>query len=984
MLYKAMRTEQEIEARLSVVLAQSIRNVKTLNWDSFDGKLAKIKVSANGESPYLIILDHNGSGLVRLDGNPYFELDAYHRMIPLPVGEHVIEIEFSPYRDFGEKVNVFPGRVFYVNLIKDAYKLWAIGEQAMELVRVWNDQELKDDIYNLLTKVLKEVPFTTLSKEQILLAWRLGKWGGWYDWVEQIITPDLTEIYVEGGYEPERYKIALNKLVEGLSQLVVRYGKRGKLIGVGHAHIDTAWLWPFEETRKKVMRTFTTILTLMDKYPDLTFIQSASIYYEWIKEDAPQLFERIRQKVKEGKWQLAASYVESDTNVTSGESLARQLLYSQRFYLQNFSKIAEVYWLPDTFGYNANLPQIAKLGGAKLFATHKVFWYDTNKFPYNVFYWVGPDGTKIPTVTFGAGKGGYNSDFTVSSVTDQWKNWAEKDQPMLYSYGYGDGGGGPNELMLINAEAIDKLPILPKVSLGGILEEMKEIKPEDEWRGELYVETHRGTYTSHSLMKLLNRKAELSLRDAELWCALAKSHDKERFSKLWKILLKDQFHDVLPGSAIREVYKAVYPELQNIINEANSIAEECMKKIAGEGETLLVFNSLPWDREEIILLEQEIEGCQKIGNLCAVNVKAPSVGYVKLYNEPTMPPVIVKEEDNDYTLENKFIRVVVGKNGIITSIYDKEADREVLSKPSNEIIAYENVPGWADAWDIEKGYKETPFKIIAESSSIIAKGPLVGAIKFVYKFRRSEIDQELRLYSNSKRIDFITTIKMKDRELVVKSWFYFDLNVDKAVSDIPFGIIERPTTQNTSWEKAKFEVPIQKFIDLSEHNYGVALLNDGKYGVSAESSSLGLTLTKTPIYPDPSTDLEEITFTYSLYPHVGDWKDANVIKRAYELNVPLRVIKGKDGSASFIKVKSDNVILDSVKGAEDDNAVVLRLYEAFNARGQVEIEMYNKVKKVVSTDLLELNEIKRDLAIADNKVIVNYRNREIITLKVYL
>ncbi len=980
-----MRTEQEIEARLALILANSFRNIRVLNWDSFDGKTARIKVRSENNDGYLIVLDHVGSGLVRLNGSPYFELDAYHRMIPLPPGENSLEIEFSPFMDFGERVNINPGKPFQVDLVRDAYRLWAYGEQAMELTRVFKDEELKSDIYALLTDILKEVPFTSASKEQILLALKLGKWGGWFGSVEQIIEQDLVEIYTEGGHSPEVYKRGLEKLINGLSNLVAKYGKRGKLVGVGHAHIDTAWLWNFDETRRKVLRTFSTILTLLDKYKDFTFVQSASIYYEWIKEDAPQLFEKIKEKVNEGKWQLAASYVESDTNVTSGESLARQLLYSQRFYLQNFGKLAQVYWLPDTFGYNANLPQIAKLAGIKAFATHKVFWYDTNKFPYNVFYWVGPDGSKIPTITFGAGKGGYNSDFSASSVYDQWKNWAEKDQPMLYSYGYGDGGGGPNEQMLIFAEAVDKLPILPKVSLGGIEEEIKEISPKDEWRGELYVETHRGTYTSHSLMKLLNRRAEIALREAELWCTLAKSYDKSTFTSLWKTLLKDQFHDVLPGSAIRDVYKTVYPELQEVIKKANSTAEDCMRKIAGEGNELLVFNSLPWDREEIIFIDQEIEGCQKIGNLCAINVRAPSVGYAKLVAEPVLPPVSVKEEGENYVLENKYLRVIIGKDGLVRSIYDKEAEREVLSKYSNEIIAYENIPGWADAWDIEKGYKETSFNITAKSSQIISTGPLVASVKFTYEFRRSKIVQEVRMFANSRRIDFVTTIGMKDRELVVKSWFHFDLNVDKAVSDIPFGVIERPTTKNTSWEQAKFEVPIQKFIDLSEHNYGVAVLNDGKYGVSAEGSSIGLTLTKTPIYPDPSTDLEEVTFTYSVYPHIGDWKEANVIRKAYELNVPLRVIRGKGGEAkSFLKIDSPNIILEAIKGAEDDNAIVLRLYEVFNARGKATIEFADKVIKLASTDLLELNNIDRDFAIIDNKVIIQYRNREIITLKVYL
>lgn len=980
MYFLSMRSEEELRNRLAFVLASSFRNVKERSWDSFDGNVAKVKLNSDTDNFYMIVIDHSGSGLVKLDGSPYFELDSAHRMIPIPKGNHDIVVEFSPYRDFGEKTNISPGRLFTADLDFNAYRIWVYGEEALSLARVLNDPELRDDMYMLLTNVLKLVPFTTLSKEQIFLAWKLGRWVGWLNWIEQIINPDLTEIFRESEQD---YSKALMTLLDGLNNLRAKYGKRGKLNAVGHAHIDTAWLWPFDETRRKVLRTFSTMLTLMDKYADFTFIQSMAIYYEWIKEDSPQVFERIKQKVREGRWQLGAGYVEFDANMTSGESIARQLLYSQRFYLREFGKLAEILWLPDSFGFNANLPQIARLSGVNAFATYRTTTLDTNTFPYSVYYWIDPAGGRIRAISFGKGNGGYNADFSVNSVIEQWRGWIEKEQPMLYSYGYGDGGGGPSELMLIRAEAIDKLPILPKVSLKGATQELVEISPKEEWKGILYVENFRGTYTSHSMIKYLNRKAEVALRDAELWSTLAGSYDRERFQSLWKIVMKNQFHDVLPGSAIREVYKVAYTELQKVIEEANRIAEDSMRKLAGEGETPLVFNSLPWDREEVILLKEEIKECHKVNNLCAIHVKVPGVGYSTLRQLDPNDSVTLLEKEDEYLLENKFLRIKVNKKGRIMSIYDKEAEREILRDESNIIKAYENIPGWADAWLIEKGYKETSFDINASESSIVSKDPLVAGVKFLYKFRRSEIIQTLYLYANSRRIDFVTTLRMKDRELTIKSWFNFDLNVDEAIAGMPFGVIKYSTLKNTSWDLAKFEVPFQQFVDMSEYNYGVALLAEAKYGISLEGSSMGLTLTRTPIYPDPSTDLEELTFTYSIYPHKGDWKTSGVLKKAYELNIPLKIIRGKEGERTFIRIDADNIMLETVKLSEDDNAIVLRLYEYFNSRGKAIIMLPFNVKDIKSVNILESDNINRDLKISDNSVEFSFGNNEVITLKLY-
>ncbi|TRM95226.1 alpha-mannosidase, partial [Sulfolobus sp. B1] len=423
-----------------------------------------------------------------------------------------------------------------------------------------------------------------------------------------------------------------------------------------------------------------------------------------------------------------------------------------------------------------------------------------------------------------------------------------------------------------------------------------------------------------------------------------------------------------PGSAIREVYEVAYKELEEVIIEAERITQESISKIVGKGEDLVVFNSLNWEREEYI---------------DKVKVRVPPLGYTKLNPVDVKDTVKLDIDEKEYIIENRYFRIRVSKSGEILSLNDKEVMREVIKEPSNSIVFYENIPGWADAWDIEKGYKETSFKVKASSSEVIEKGPTVVTIKFTYSFRRSTITQLLKVYADYRRIDFVTTLKMKDRELLVKTWFYFDLNVDRAVSDIPFGVVERFTWSNTSWDKARFEVPIQKFVDMSEDNYGVAILNDGKYGVSLEGNSIGLSLSKTPIFPDPNTDLDEVTFTYALYPHLGDWKRGEVLKRAYELNVPLRVIKGNGTSTkSFVKIDGP-LMLESIKVSEDDNgSIILRLYEYANSRGEATIEFPYNVEKVESLDLIELNQIPRDILIEGNKIRIKYKNRDILTIKV--
>jgi alpha-mannosidase len=1028
------RTFREIERRLALVFAQSFHNIRFQQWDqtSPDGTTARLKIETAAKDSLLVPLEYKGSALLRLDGRPYWSLDGYHKSLRIPAGRHEITAEFSPYLAFGEKTQILPGTPVLAERNEEAYRFWNYGVMVVELAKLTKDKELSEDLLDALSSSLKEAFFEGVTHEQLVLANYLSE-----KFPKEIVeilpesSPGLESLgYRENG-DASRWTLAQQALEKNLRALESKYGKRGEILAIAHGHIDTAWLWPFDETERKVSRTFSVIASLMERISDFHYMQSMALYYDWTKRNNPDLYEKIKEFVRIGRWELGAGWVENDANMISGESFARQLLYSQKLYQKEFGKLARVYWLPDTFGFTASLPQIAILGGVRLFATHKLFWNETNTFPYSLFKWIGIDGTVLPSIAFGHGKDGYNSTFEVETIIEQWTNWADKnvDLPMLYAFGYGDGGGGPTEEMFLRAEALEKLPILPKQrwranSSSSSLEDnylplLSTDQVSNKWRGELYLERHRGVQTSHTRIKYLNRRAELGLREAEIWSTIQRNASdegptgpsiREKLEGLWKILLKHQFHDVLPGSAIREAYSTAYAELESVIAEAARITETSSRELATIGETLgtpeeeiVLFNSLPWVRDgEYVALAKKIEGSQQVdgGHLLKVNV--PSVGYRSLdspsINQHVDGVASVLQQGEHYLIENRFFRLVLdGKDGTLSSIFDKEAQRETLHKKSNVFVFYENIPGWGDAWDIEQAYKTTSFEAsTVKECRIIESGPLRVCVRLRFeKFRHSTIEQEIMVYADSRRIDLKTTSDLHDRELLLKVWFHFDINSDKAVYDIPFGNMERPTTTNTSWDKARFEVPMQKWVDISEGNYGVALLNDGRYGIAAEQSSLGLSIAKTPIYPDYSTEGEPSTFTFSIYPHIGDWKGARVAQRAYELNAPIMIMKGKtrtSGSSqeenhrsnekSFINIDSDNIMLEAVKESEDASSMIVRLFEHQNKRGTVRLDFWKNIKAVSCTDLIENSPITKELETEGRMLQVPYCNYEIITLRI--
>ncbi|MGC9175064.1 MAG: alpha-mannosidase [Thermoprotei archaeon] len=973
------RTSQEIEARLNAILASSFVNWKRLSWKEEGKSVYRLDVSVKAlpekVSAALLVKDYSGSALVLLNGKPFYSLDGYHNYIPLAEGENNLEARFSPYKAFGEIVKVDPGTPYYVELAEEPYTLYTYLFQLNDMCNYIQDDEVRADGKKLISETLSIAYFDSVSPDQAMLASSLTKTNIFQSLQTGQYDVDLSTIGYRSKQDLSRYSRALSHLRAGLSSLRNKYGKRGEMLVVAHAHIDSAWLWPFDETRRKVARTFSTVTSLMDKY-DFVYLQSMALYYKWIKEDFPELFERIKEKVAQGKWLLGAGWVETDGNMISGESFARHFLYSQRLYLNEFGKTADILWLPDTFGFAGSIPGIARLGGAKLFATQKVFWNDTNKFPYTYFNWVGIDGTSIPAIAFGNGRNGYNGTFDAREVLEKWRNNADKDKPLLYTYGYGDGGGGPTPEMFTKAQAVDEMPLLPKVRHG-----LSDLGPFSEtWRGELYLETHRGTLTSHSLMKYLHAKAEVALREAELWAAIA-GNDAD-FESLWEILLKDEFHDVLPGSAIRPVYEEVYAELRQVIDKANEIAQRSRSILAGEGEFPLVFNSLNWEREDYVEVDSDLFGNgQRLRNgKYLVKVRAPSVGYAELSPVQPAQSAEVREEDEKLELENGFFRLSISKRDGSFDVYDKEVNRKTVTR-GNYFVFYENMPGWADAWDIEPAYKTTSFALRLEGLSVEEKGPLRASVKLTFSFRNSRIEERIEVSADRRLVDLYVKPIMRDRELLLKVWFDADVNSTKATYEIPFGNLERPTTKNSSWEKARFEVPMLRWADISDGGYGFAIIAEAKHGISAENSSLGLSLSKTPIYPDPLTDVEDVETRISIYPHIGGWKDAKVHRAAYEVAYPLTVSKGKRGRESYVSVDDEGVILEAIKKGED-GGIVLRLYDAYDRKGITNVTISPKLKfsRASITDLIELNQLDKDVKVQGSGVQFEHGNFEIVTL----
>jgi alpha-mannosidase len=735
---------------------------------------------------------------------------------------------------------------------------------------------------------------------------------------------------------------------------------------VGHAHIDTAWLWPLREARRKCARTFSTALALMEEYPDYRFACSQPAQYAWMKEHYPDIYRRIKEKVASGQWEpVGAMWVEADCNLPSGEALVRQLLHGKRFFMHEFSYETKELWLPDVFGYPGSLPQLIAEAGCEYFLTQKLSWNDTNPPEHHTFIWEGIDGTRIFTHFPPADT--YNGDFSAEQVLWSVANYKDRERcdRSLYLFGWGDGGGGPTAEMIDSAHRLG-------VPMGRTAEFFERASAEAHdlttTHGELYFELHRGTYTSQSRTKRWNRLAQNALRHAEMWSVAAGGdYPSTELEALWKTLLLNQFHDILPGSSIDWVYEEAERDLEHVTERANEIAAQATSAIAGSGKQLVAFNSTSHPRSELVDIGDEL-----------VRVEVPPCAWATVVVARAREPEVYV---SDHSMENELLRVEWDDRGVLTSIWDKEVGREVLSGPGNLLQLHDDNPRKWDAWDLDAEYRDS-FVEVTAIEQVHRRGGLRGQLGFGRRLGESVLFQTMSLDAGSRVLRFETFVSWQERHKMLKVAFPVTVKSPEATYEIQFGHVRRPTHEDTSQARAMFEVCAQRWADLGEHNYGVALLNDCKHGYDIHGSVMRLSLLRGPTHPDPTADLGAHRFTYALMPHPGDFREAGVIEAAEDLNAPLVTPAGSrpaGSSRSLVEIDTRQVIVEAIKRAEDSDAVVIRLYEAWGGSCRARIKTTLPAKRAWLCDLLERE--RTEVEVRDGELELELTPFKILTLK---
>jgi alpha-mannosidase len=809
------------------------------------------------------------------------------------------------------------------------------------------------------------------------------------------------------------------------------------ITAVGHAHIDVAWLWPLAQTRRKAGRTFCNVTHFMEHFPEFIFAQSQPQLYEFVRQDYPDLFETLRQRIAVGQWEpIGGMWVEADCNLSGGESLVRHFLLGKEFFKEYFGEGADspVLWLPDVFGYAWNLPQLIKGAGLKYFFTIKIGWSQYNRLPYDTFWWQGLDGTRVlthfsPTRESGASfVSTYNAQATPFEALSTWRNFQQKDwgktgqiPPLLMSYGHGDGGGGPTRQMLENIRHMEAFPATPQVrpgKVGDFFQDLEETVGDrlPVWNGELYLEYHRGTYTTQSRNKRANRKGEFLLHDAEFLATLANTIDIDfiyphnEIRQAWELICLNQFHDILPGSSIGEVYTESLAQYAEVEKLGNRVLLSALRAIASQvGGDLLIVNPTSFKRNDLVTIKKQGKDFENITlqhqDGYPVRMQTIEGGY--LLGPGVLPPYSITtfitaasgnrngNEDagkdlfvTPELLENDFLRVEINAQGDISRIYDNQNRREVLPPGSvvNQFQAFEDRPNTPDAWEIDIFYDEKMWLAEdAESIEVLEDGPLRSSIEIRRRVLNSEIIQRISLSHNSPRLDFDTVVHWRERHILLKTAFPTEILSPAATYEIQWGNVQRPTHRNTSWDWARFETCAQKWVDLSEGDYGVSLLNDCKYGHDIHENIIRLTLLRGPTDPDPEADLGEHHFTYSLLPHSGPW-GLETVREAYSLNDPLiayavNMESHRDTkiTGAFVKVNQPNVVIETVKKAQDGEGIIVRLYECQRARGNFTLTTGFSIRQAWLTNLLEEN--LEELTVDGNQMTLAIKPYQILTIR---
>lgn len=938
--------------------------------------------------------------LAYLDGEPVQAFDYHHKHLLIsdrirPGEEHLLALEA------------------YSSLIQEQQTL-----RALELVRIDAEAEALYHDMRVLHGALLTMPADSLERARLLRILERG-----YQALD--LRLPQSDAYLHS--VPHARAILREAYARGDAS------DQPRTVAVGHAHIDLAWLWPVAQTRRKGARTFSTVLKLMEQYPDYHFVASQPALYQMLQQDEPHLYARIKERIAEGRWEPSgAAWVEMDCNLAGGEALVRQFLLGQRFFRDELGVETRLLWLPDVFGYSAALPQILKGCGVDYFMTTKISWNEYNRLPHDTFRWRGIDGTEVLThmvtsplnpyelsaSTMPQAYYTYNAKFTPHDVAGNWSTYRQKDinDELLYLFGFGDGGGGPTAQMQETAARLAQLPGFPRVEQSSAEQFFRRLERRvwsdpnlPTWVGELYLEYHRGTYTSQAWIKRANRLNELLYREAELWSALATTTAAHTsvaawqadLAQGWQTLLFNQFHDILPGSSISQVYVDARADHREVAARGERVRDAALDAVSAtltsHDDTslvpaLLVFNPAPFERADPVevslpagatlpaltdsvgqpILTQALEPDALGQTRLLVDATAPSLGYHTYAPAASSAPAATSTLTITSTLlETRFFRLTLDDRGHITSLYDKRAGREVIASggAGNQFLAFEDRPLNFDAWDINIYYQDKPYPVDDLTALRVAEvGPLRGGVEIVRRYGSSTITQRILLYRDVPRIDFPTHIDWHERQTLLKVAFPVTVNAPRATFDIQWGNVERPTHWNTSWDWARFETCAHKWADLSEGDYGVSLLNDCKYGHDIKDNVMRLTLIKSAISPDPQADQGEHVFSYSLLPHHGDWRTGETVRHAYLFNMPARARLATAGhqpvahsqahgthpaGVSFVSTDRPGLVIETVKPAEDGDGVIIRVYDAHNTRGPAVLRFFRPIASAEETNMLE-------------------------------
>jgi alpha-mannosidase len=889
-------------------------------------------------------LDVGGESLLALtsDGKTgRYGLDPYHQEFPVAGRSVAIETESVARLPFGEPVaepRLTRAELIWLDLEVDRLRL--LLRQIAETVEQLIDHEVAPLLLGAAEQAHRALEWPSETRDYIA---RFG------DYSQQRGVWQLPELRADppGLNQAERASVAAAyaALTAELKALQQRFPPQGEILLTGHAHIDLAWLWPYAETRRKMRRTFHTALALMEKSADFRFNQSTAHYYNQMAADDPALLAAIQARAKAGNWEtIGGLWVEPDTNMPTGESLARQVLYGQRFFEKTFGVRHRVCWLPDCFGFTGALPQILRQGGIDSFFTIKVNWNETNKIPTDLFWWEGIDGSRVLAHTFDNPVGGYNGVLGPEALLQTWRNFRGKatHEMTLLAVGYGDGGGGVTPEMVDREVQLRDFPVLPRARWGHVRDfyakahERAATQETPVWQGEIYLELHRATLTTQSGVKKKHRQAERALITAETLAGLAHllgGPAPESLEPLWRVVLKNEFHDILPGSSIREVYEDAERELGEVIaagteRQGSALAALVAQLPKGElDDALVVVNPTLSPRPLRVTLPD--------GTALAGGEILPPLGIAVL-DRAVAPQAGLSASASH--LENDYLRAEIGADGSVTRLLHKPSGREALAGRGNQLWAYpvDKPRNW-DAWDIEEDYAARGEELTTvESVGLVASGPHRAAIRVVRRYRHSTITQTYALAANGRRLDIETELDWHDRRVFLRALTPIDVRATEATFECAFGVARRPTHRNTSWEQAKFEVPGHRFADLAEPGFGLALINNAKYGHSARGNVLGLSLVRAPVYPDLLADEGMQRFTYALMPHAGTWDEGGVLAEAEDLNQPLLLTEAKGLAAGVLTPLTASGIpaaLSALKPAEDGQGLVLRVYEPAGRRG---------------------------------------------------